>query len=125
MKSHSFYIGLFVFFLLALAFFIPNNMITGLSIQSCEGCGLLCDNDNECSSGLSCCETLWELGVCHYDSSCPALYDRSKQQSMESFVNPERPRAINNIAWETFGIPLLVVILTVGVAVYITRKTGQ
>ena len=122
MKSHFFYAGLFVITLVGLALFVPSNYLTGLSVESCDGCGLLCENNNECSQGLECCQTNWDLGVCHHESACLSVAELSKESTLEEYKNPERPKAINNIAWQTFGVPLLVVMSTVIVAIYLTRK---
>jgi hypothetical protein len=121
MNDHAFYFGLMVVAIVGLATFAPENTITGFTIGECPDCGKLCSDSRECN-GLICCPTAWESGVCHKSESCPAIAELSSRQSYEEYVNPQTPQSLENVAWKTFGFPVLVILALVAAVVFFTRR---
>jgi hypothetical protein len=116
MNHTYFFIGVLVL-LIGAAFFIPTNGLTGNVVkESCGklGCSELCDSNgpNTCSSGMVCCPTNWNTGVCDYESSCTKIQEYSIFQSLETYQDSVRtaPDAVH-ADWHSFFLPLALVII--------------
>jgi hypothetical protein len=115
MNSTYFFTGI-TFLLIAAAFFIPSNSLTGHVVEeSCGklGCSELCDvGTNTCSDGMVCCPTNWESGVCEYSTRCEQVREYSMFQSLETYQDSVRttPPPVQ-ASWRSFFLPLGLVII--------------
>jgi len=112
-----FYSSLVIIAMVGMAVLLPGNPVTGTAVLDTESCGKLgcmqlCDDTSECESGMVCCLTTWEDGLCDYAENCPVLAEyAAKGGSLEEYqmLREESPQAIRNIGFKTFWLPMLVV----------------
>ncbi len=113
------FIGAFIFFLVGLNHYMPDNAITGNVIRddvgTCDGLGCfeLCDYDSDTCQmpGETCCFTHWESGICDIPSSCDKIREYSLYQTLETYQDSvrERPAPIST-EWKGFWIPIILVL---------------
>lgn len=108
--------------LLLLAIFLPSNTLTGNVIQdgTCKGLGCveLCDSENTCTEGLSCCQTHWDSGVCDYDVNCEKIREYSLYQSLETYQDGVREAPAPIAADYRFFIPLSMILIIIAYFIY-------
>jgi hypothetical protein len=121
MKSEHLILGI-VGLLLAAAFFLPSNSLTGHIVKD-EGCGPLgcselCDQTGQvsvCGDGYVCCPTNWETGVCDYRQNCEKIREYSLSQSLATYQDSvrEAPAPVNADI-RSFFIPLAITLAIIG-----------
>lgn len=119
-------IGVLIFFLIGIAYFVPQNGITGNAVaeKTCGklGCTELCDAEaeNTCSQkGTVCCPTHWESGVCDYSVNCEKIREYSLYQNLETYQDTvrEAPEPVE-ATWRRFFFPLLLTACIIGYFVW-------
>lgn len=125
--NHWWMLGGMAVLLFALAIIIPSNHLTGNVVQegTCKGLGCveLCEQGTDaaqstCGSGLVCCPTQWESGVCDYDVNCGRIREYSLFQSLETYQDSVRERP-QQFDMQRFILPL---VLVLGIIAYFALK---
>lgn len=120
--------------LVGIAFFVPNNMLTGKVVQSdtCGklGCLQMCDvnsagidtttnTDSVCGKGTVCCMTHWSSGVCDYETNCEKIREYSLFQTLETYQDSirESPTPIEP-SFSRFFLPLIIIITCICIVIF-------
>ena len=129
-----FYLGLFALVLFAFGALLPSNPLTGNVALSdtCSGlgCSEICQLDADCGAGMLCCPSAWtddlgeSIGLCDIPRNCAVIAEYSLRGDLEEFVlvRNEQPKAIANIAFSNFWLPLLLAFGVVFAIIYSAKN---